>query len=154
MFVLTMNQAKAETNVSVTTNTGGNTINGVSTSGTSTSHTYINVNGKEYVNDDSGEAHDIVDDSNGGHVEVHVNSNNTTTTQSQSKQSTSAQTTTVTPAPTEDIQPTIAKKKEEIKAEIAKVKSDMKQEHQSMLERFFSGMFAGFGSLFKVFAKS
>ncbi len=149
LLTLIVPTAYAETKVSVSSNTGSNTINGVTT--TTTGKTKIIINGKEYVNDDSGGSHDISEDTDNGHVEVHVNSDKSSSPV-KSLNDTNA---TVTPKPSIDIKPTIEKRKEEIKQLISKKKEEHAQQQKTImdqLEQSLQTMLSGFGSLFKIFS--
>jgi hypothetical protein len=120
----------------------------VTTSNTGT--TKIMINGKEYVNDDTGGSHDISEDTDNGHVEVHVNSNKSSTTTKPS----AGTNVTLTPAPTIDIKPTIEKRKEEMKQLIAKKKEEHEQQQKTLMDQLqqtLQTMLSGFSSLFKVF---
>lgn len=144
--------AETSTNVSVTTNTGGNTINGTTVTQKSSSHTVININGKEYVNDDTGGSHDIVENTNGGRVEVHVNSNKT---QPSAQVPTNTQKPEITAKPTltpEKIKELAQKRQEEVKKMVEKRKEEIEKEKtfietlQSEIASFFSKIAAMFGN--------
>ncbi len=137
--------ASSKTEVNVSTNTGNNTVNGQTVE--SKSETRIIINGKEYVNDNTGKSYDIVEENNEGRIEVHVNSNKSDTkTQIKSNQG-STTTVTVTPKPTKttEVKSSMTKKSDQ--------KEEMKAEKKSILDSIKAQLDAFFSSITSFFSK-
>lgn len=153
LFIASSTIASAEssvtTNVSTTVNTGSNTVNGQTVQ--SKSQTKVIINGKEYVNDDSGGSHDIVDYTDNGRVEVHVNSNKSANT-APSVQGATTNKTTVTVTPEQSRQK-ITQKKQEIKKKIAERKEEIKEKKKSILDSVKQEIESLFASIASIFNK-
>lgn len=141
--LLVTSHVYAESSVSVTTNTGNNTINGQSVG--SKSNVRIEINGKEYVNDDDGGSYHIEENTDQGKVEVNVNNDKSTSVNQQpTKNEVKAESTA---KPTDEPEPTKVEEdeKEEEKTE------EKKEEAKNIIEQIKDGIEDLFDKLASLF---